>query len=163
MVVEKLYEDSETGCCKRFNPEPWEDKEIVFDKKLFLKDTIPCLFHIPLNFGKAMTRNMEIIKNAGALADEPLMLYGSQSMFRGDLFIAVSKEVPNVEMVRLSGMFLTKVFEGEFGESGRWIKEMDRFVGSRNKETKKLYFYYTTCPACAKAYGKNYTVLLAEI
>jgi len=24
-------------------------------------------------------------------------------------------------------------------------------------------FYYTTCPKCAEAYGKNYVVLLAEV
>ncbi|MHC4509420.1 MAG: hydrolase [Planctomycetota bacterium] len=26
-----------------------------------------------------------------------------------------------------------------------------------------MYFFYTTCPKCAKVYGKNYTVLLAKI
>jgi hypothetical protein len=46
---------------------------------------------------------------------------------------------------------------------GKWIKEMKLFVQSRGEQMKKLYFFYTTCPACAKAYGKNYTVLLAEI
>jgi len=25
------------------------------------------------------------------------------------------------------------------------------------------YFYYTTCPKCAKKYGKNYVVLLAQV
>ncbi|MGE5758418.1 MAG: hydrolase [Sideroxydans sp.] len=28
---------------------------------------------------------------------------------------------------------------------------------------RKLYFYYTTCPKCAKKYGKNYVVILAEV
>jgi len=28
---------------------------------------------------------------------------------------------------------------------------------------KKILFYYTTCPKCAEAYGKNYVVLLAQI
>jgi hypothetical protein len=28
---------------------------------------------------------------------------------------------------------------------------------------EKMYFFYTTCPKCAKVYGKNYTVLLAKI
>jgi len=27
----------------------------------------------------------------------------------------------------------------------------------------KLYFGYTTCPSCAKAYGKNYVVLFAKV
>jgi len=26
-----------------------------------------------------------------------------------------------------------------------------------------MYFFYTTCPKCAKKYGKNYVVILAEV
>jgi hypothetical protein len=33
----------------------------------------------------------------------------------------------------------------------------------KNKKVQKLYFCYTTCPKCAKAYGKNYVVLFAKI
>jgi hypothetical protein len=40
---------------------------------------------------------------------------------------------------------------------------MGEYVKSRGREVKKLYFYYTTCPKCAKKYGKNYVVLLAEV
>jgi hypothetical protein len=40
---------------------------------------------------------------------------------------------------------------------------MKRFVKSKGKDAKKFYFFYTTCPACAKVYGKNYVVILAEI
>jgi len=60
IAMEKLYEHAETGCCPRFDPGPWDDKEVV-------------------------------------LAME------------------------------------------------------------------KLFFFYTTCPKCAKAYGKNYVVLLAKV
>ena len=31
------------------------------------------------------------------------------------------------------------------------------------KEKEKIYVFYTTCPKCAKVYGKNYTVLLAKV
>jgi hypothetical protein len=33
----------------------------------------------------------------------------------------------------------------------------------KDKEIEKIYFYYTTCPKCAKLYGKNYTVIFAKI
>ena len=29
--------------------------------------------------------------------------------------------------------------------------------------TSCLYFFYTTCPKCAKYYGKNYVVLVAQV
>ena len=161
--MDKLYKNSETGCCPRFSPKPWDKKKVVFKSKLFLKDKITCFFHIPLNFGKVMVRNMEKIQNAKALSKKPLMLCYDSSLWMSDIYIEVSKNVPNAEMTRISGTFLAKVFEGKFNNIGKWIKEMKAYVDGKGKRMKKLYLFYTTCPACAKVYGKNYVVLLAEI
>jgi len=161
--MDKLYENSETGCCPRFNPEPWDGKEVTFQDKLFLKDHVRSFFHIPLNFGKVMVKNMEIIQQAGALAPEPLMLSDEKSLWGSDIYIAVSKEVPGAEMVKMSGTFLTKVFEGPYKNAGKWTKEMIGYVKAKAKDMKKMYFFYTTCPKCAKFYGKNYVVILAKI
>ena len=161
--MDKLYEQSETGCCPRFNPVPWDDKEVIFQDRLFLKDHMRTFLHIPLGFGKVMVKNMAKIKEADALAPEPLMLYEAKSLFGADLYIAVTKEVPGAEMARVSGTFLSKVFEGPFKDTGRWVKEMRQYVKSKGRDMKNVFFFYTTCPACAKVYGKNYTVLLAEV
>ncbi len=161
--MEKLYEESETGCCPRFNPEPWDEKEITWQDELFIKDKVRSFLHIPLNFGKVIVKNMEKIMAAGALAPEPLMLSDEESLWGADIYIAVSKEVPGAEMQKISGTFLTKVFEGSYKNAGKWAKEMKDYVESKGKEIKKMYFFYTTCPSCAKYYGKNYTVILAMI
>lgn len=161
--MDKLYENSETGCCPRFDPKPWDGKEVTWKDKLFLKDHVISFFHIPLNFGQVIVRNMEKIKNAGALTDKPLMLSDENSLWGSDIYIAVSKEVPDAEMVKISGTYLTKVFEGPFQNVGKWVKEMKKHIRSKGKEMKKMYFFYTTCPACAKYYGKNYVVLVAQI
>jgi hypothetical protein len=161
--MDKLYEDSETGCCPRFNPEPWDEKEVTFQDKLFIKDHVRSIFHIPLNFGKVMVRNMEMIQQADALAPEPLMLSDEKSLWGSDIYIAVSKEVPGAEMVRISGTFLTKVFEGPYKNAGKWAKEMAEYVKAKARDMKKMYFFYTTCPKCAKFYGKNYIVILVKV
>jgi hypothetical protein len=161
--MDKLYEQSETGCCPRFNPEPWDGKEVTFKDKLFVKEYVRTFLHIPLSFGKVMVKSMEGIKAANALAPEPLMLYEDTSLWGADLYIAVSKDVPGAKMERISGTFLSKVFEGPFKDAGKWLKEMNDYVRSKGKEAKKVYFFYTTCPSCAKAYGKNYTVTLAKV
>jgi len=161
--MNKLYEDAETGCCPRFDPKPWDGKEIKWNDRLFLKDHARSLFHIPFGFGKMMVRDMEIIKKADALPPQPLMLSNSKSMWGTDVYIAVSKDVPGAEMARISGTFLCKVFEGPYKNTGKWTKEMQEHVKSKKREIKKLYFFYTTCPACAKVYGKNYVVILAEV
>ena len=161
--MDKLYEQSETGCCPRFNPEPWDEKEITWQDNLFIKDHVRSFLHIPLNFGKVMVKNMERIEAAGALAPEPLMLSDEKSLWGADIYIAVSQEVPGAEMETISGTFLTKVFEGPYKNMGKWVKEMKAYGKSKGKEIKKMYFFYTTCPACAKVYGKNYTVILVPV
>jgi len=40
---------------------------------------------------------------------------------------------------------------------------MEDYVKSRDREMEKLYFYYTTCPKCAKHYGKNFVVGFARV
>ncbi len=163
IVIDKLYEQSETGCCPRFNPEPWDEKEVTFQDKLFIKDHVRSFMHIPVNFGKVIVKNMKMIKDAEALTPEPLMLSDEKSPWGADIYIAVSKDVPGAEMTRISGKFLTKVFEGPYKNAGTWAKQMKDYVASKAKEIEKMYFFYTTCPKCAEFYGKNYTVILAEV
>jgi hypothetical protein len=163
MPADNIYADSETGCCKRFNPKPWQDREVKLKDKLFLKDSVKSFLHIPLNFGAIMKKDMEKIAAVKALPEMPMMLSDEKSPWGSDIYIAVSKDVPDSNMVKLSGSFLTKVFEGSYKDMGKWVKEMQAYVASKGKKTEKLYFFYTTCPKCAKYYGKNYTVILAKI
>ena len=53
-----------TGCCEPFNPEPWDNKEITWDNKVFVKDHVTSIFHIPVNMGKRVVKNMELIAKA---------------------------------------------------------------------------------------------------
>jgi hypothetical protein len=163
MVMGKLYEESETGCCPRFNPAPWDGKEVTFKDKLFVKNHVRSFFHIPLDFAKVMVKNMEMIKQAYALVPLPLMLSDEKSLWGADIYTAVAKEVPDGKMARISGTFLTKVFEGPYKNAGQWAKEMKDYVKSKAREMEKMYFFYTTCPKCAEFYGKNYTVILAKV
>ena len=160
--MEKLY-DSETGCCPRFEPGPWDEKEHVFDGRLFVKDRVRSIFHIPINFGKVITSNLEKIAKAEALTPEPFMFSDENSLWGSDLYIEVTKDIADSQMERISGSFVTKVFEGPYKNMRSWIKEMHGYLECEGKELKKLYFFYTTCPKCAKYYGKNYVVLVAQI
>lgn len=152
-----------TGCCDPFNPEPWQDKEITWQDKLFVKDHVTSFLHIPLNMGKQVIKNMKLIENANAKAPQQLMLTDEKNLWGSDIYIDVSKDVPGAQMTTLSGTFLTKVCEGPYQNVGKWAVEMKEYVKSKNRSLKKLYFSYTTCPKCAKAYGKNYVVLFARV
>jgi len=152
-----------TGCCAPFDPTPWQEKEITWTFEPFVKDHVIEFFHIPLNMGSKIVKNMKLIKAAQAEAPYQLMLTDENSMWGADIYINVSKEVPGVKMTTISGTFLTKVFEGPYQNASKWAQEMNDYVKSKGKTMNKLYFSYTTCPKCAKVYGKNYVVLFAQI
>lgn len=150
-------------CCPKFEPSPWDDKQISWEDKLFLKDRTRSFLHIPLNFGAVMRRSMARIQAAGAETKEPLVLCDENSRWGADIYIAISKDIPGATTTKLSGSFLTKVFEGPYQNMRSWIREMTSFVQGKGRALKRMLFFYTTCPKCAKKYGKNYVVILAEI
>jgi hypothetical protein len=110
-----------------------------------------------------MVRNMKRIKAAGAKMDDTVVLSDENSLWGADVYISVGRDVPDADNVTISGTFLSKVFEGPYQNMRNWISETRSFVASRGKELKKLYCYYTTCPKCARKYGKNYVVILAQV
>ena len=150
-------------CCPRFEPDPWDDKEITWEMKRFLQDRVLSFLHIPLNFGAVMKRSMAPIEAAGATPEERVVLSDENSLWGADVYIAISKDVPGARTTTLSGTFLTKVFEGPYRNMRNWIEEMKSFVKGKGKAFQKLYFFYTTCPKCSKKYGKNYVVILAQL
>ncbi len=149
-------------CCPKFNPEPWEEKTISWEKKRFVKDRVTSFLHIPLNFPAVMKRNMPAIVAAGACSENMIVLADENSLWGADVYIEATKDVPGANMTTISGTFITKVFEGPFRNMRKWVEEMKRCVTAKGKTVRQLYFYYTTCPKCAKKYGKNYVVILAQ-
>ncbi len=76
-----------------FDPAPWDNKEIVWDNKLFVKDRITSFLHIPLNFGQKVVKNIKLIEAVGAEALYQLMLTDENSLWGADIYIDVAKEV----------------------------------------------------------------------
>jgi hypothetical protein len=80
-----------------------------------------------------------------------------------DVYLAVDKPVTDAENVTLSGKFLSKVYEGDFRETGKWCRDFEAYAGEKGFVIRKWFMWYTTCPRCAKKYGKNYVVVICEI
>ena len=92
-----------------------------------------------------------------------VILTDENSLWGADVYIEVTKDIPGANMATISGTFLSKVFEGPYRNVRQWITEMKNYVEGKGKSIRKLYFFYTTCPKCAKKYGKNYVVILARL
>ena len=154
---------AETHCCPRLDVEAWEGQELHFKEKPFIRASTLSLFHIPLNMGSTFSKTMDAIKHAGAEDDEFAVLSHDRSAWRGEHLFSVKREVPGEDNVKLTGDYLTHVFEGPYSEASEWCKEMEEFVDRKGKHLTDLYFYYATCPRCAKHYGKNYVVGVAQV
>lgn len=154
-------------CCPEFDVTPWENQTHLWTQKPFIKGSIPLFFHIPLPFAvtyiiKKLWNCAELSGAAPELKDF-LMLSYDPSPWKGEYYLFVKKDVPNAKNIKLSGTFISKVFDGPYSSIPKFIKEMEKYVTAQGKIPKKYYFYYTTCPKCAKKYGHNYIVTFAEI
>jgi len=150
-------------CCPRFDPKPWDEVTLTWEGKRFVKDHVISFLHIPLNFGKVMKRNVGAIEAVDAGPEIMVVLSDENSLWGADVYIEVTKDIPGASMATISGTFLSKVFEGPYRNMRRWIEEMRAFVQNKGKSLQKMYFFYTTCPKCAKKYGRNYVVILAQV
>ena len=150
-------------CCPEFIPTPWENKIFEWEKKRFLKDRVCTLFYMPLNFGKVMKRLNKKVEAAGAIMPDWLCLSDHTSMWNMDLYLAVNKEIPGGNNITMDGRFYSRVYEGPFSDTGTWCKDFENKAKSKGFTFNKLYLWYTTCPKCAKKYGKNYVVIMAAV
>ncbi len=156
--------DNPTGCCPRFNPQGWDDQELHFQEKLFVRAKTMSIVHIPFNMGKVFKKTFKAIEDAGAMDENNFIVMSRDlSAWSAEHLFAVSHPVSGQEMVRLNGEFLTTVFEGPYKEVPRWYKPAVQSAKDRGKVTDKVYFFYTTCPKCAKTYGKNFVVAVVGI
>jgi len=150
-------------CCPPFEPAPWDDKIITWEDKKFIKDKVFTFFFMPVNFGAVMKRLDRTVREAGANILDWLCLSDHTSKWNMDLYLAVDKEIPGAKNLKLSGKFYSKVYEGPFKDTDKWCKNFESLSKSKGLSVKKLYMWYTTCPKCAKKYGKNYVVILGEM
>ncbi|MCK9368612.1 hypothetical protein M0R04_01405 [Candidatus Dojkabacteria bacterium] len=157
-------EENIKECCPEFNPALWQEKEHVWKDKLFVRDYVKQIFHIPINMGAVVTKMFADVEKAGASPkiEDFLMLAYDPSPWKSELYITVTKEVEGMENVKLSGKYTSKVYDGPFNNIPNWIKDFDIYLKNKNQKALKYYFYYTYCPKCAKKYGHNYVVAFAQ-
>lgn len=156
--------DNPTGCCPRFNPEGWDGRSLHFEDKLFVRATSKSENHVPIDMGPVFERAFGNIEKAGAYDENNIIILSRDvSPSEGEHFFAVSKEVPEEEMVRWSGNFVTRLFEGPYQDAPKWEQQVRADLASQGFETGTVYFFYTACPKCFEVYGKNYVVVVAAL
>ncbi len=155
--------DNPTGCCPRFNPAGWDDQLLHFENKPFVRASTISMFHVPLNMGNVFQKTFAAIQRAHAEGGGFAVLSHETSAWHAEHLFAVNHDVPAADMVHLSGDFITKVFDGPFSEARTWCEQLRRSAEGKGKRPGDIYFFYTTCPRCAKTYGHNYVVGFVQV
>ena len=155
--------ESKPECCPEFNPIPWDNQNFEWKNRRFIREKVFTLFYMPMNFGKVMKRFNTKLTAADATMPDYLCLSDHTSPWNMDLYLAVDKDIADSENTTLSGKFYSKVYEGPFNDTGKWMKDFGNLVKSKDIAIKKELMWYTTCPKCAKKYGKNYVVIIGQL
>lgn len=150
-------------CCPEFDPAPWQDKEFTWENKPFIQEKLFTLYYMPLGFGRVMKRLDKQITKAGAIVPDNLCLADHVSPWNMNLFLAVDKEVPGANNTTISGRFFSRFYEGPYRDTGKWMKDFEAVMKTRGMNSQKVFMWYTTCPKCAKKWGKNYVGILAQM
>lgn len=155
-------------CCPKFEPSKWDKKTLTWDKKPFIKESIPTFFHIPFPpmIGKRMKKMFDLSEKAQAnipdLADA-LVLFRDPSPFKSEIYYSVMQKVEGANNTTLSGNYITGVFDGPYNSIPKHIKEMEKHLESENQKARDYYVHYAYCPKCAKKFEHNYMILFAEL
>lgn len=156
---------NETGCCPVPNIEAWDKQKILFENRHFVRMYTKSFIFMPLNMGKIMKELDDKVRQSGLSlpSEQTMILSRDLSPWKAEQLYSVSQPINGMDNVSLNGMFLTRVFEGPYKDAGKWHKAMQDYAKECSCEVKNTYFCYTTCPKCAKHYGKNYVIGLIEI
>jgi hypothetical protein len=150
-------------CCPEFQSEFWDEQTHAWSDKPFITDSVVTFLYMPINFGTVMRRFNAKVTESEAEMPAWLCLSYHRSAWKMDLYLAVNKTIANAKNVLMSGGFYSKAYEGEYKDVGKMMKEFDAHLLSKGLVATKKYTWYTTCPKCAKKYGKNHIVLFAQL
>jgi hypothetical protein len=152
-------------CCTEFDPTLWDEKTHAWENKPFLKDQVRQLAHIPVNMSAVIRRMCDRITRAGAMpaAKDFLMLAYDPSPWKSELYMSVTRDVPDGEMATISGTFFSKVFDGPYHDVPTWLADMNATLARRGQAAHRFYVHYAYCPKCRKRYGHNYCVVFAQL
>jgi hypothetical protein len=161
------HDTDQSECCPPFDPKPWENKIHHWKNKVFIRETIPMVFHLPFP-GSVRNVIAKLCKQAREAGSAPgigdfLLLTHDPSPWKLELLMMVNHEIPGADNVKISGTFFSKVFDGQLSKVPQYIRDTDIYLIGQGKLAKKYYFYFTTCPKCARKYEHNYIVAIVEL
>lgn len=86
--------------------------------------------------GKQISRMNKLAEDANKLdpnKEDILVLFADPHPFKSEIYLSVMAKVPEAKNISLTGTFMSKVFDGDYNAIPKFMKEMDIYLGSKNK------------------------------
>ena len=158
-----MQNKAEEMCCPRFDPTLWQNKILDWGQKPFVRARVWCFLYMPVTLDATMRRLDQQISLAGASFEDAMALSEHTSPFAMWQYLAVDRPLPGMDNISLTGRFKVWVFEGPYEQSGEWMRQAEADAKAQNQTINRWLMWYTTCPKCAKKYGKNYVAVLGQL
>lgn len=160
-----LKSEEKDICCPIPNIKDWDNKKIEFKDKKFVRMYTKSLFYIPINMGKIMTTLNKLVRDNKAEEDisKTMILSRELSPWKAEQLYLVKKEINGADNVTLNGMFYSKVIDGPYQNAKFLYEDLTKYAKENGYKPNDIYIFYTTCPKCAKKYGKNYIIGLLKL
>lgn len=150
-------------CCPRLDKTLWDEEMFEWKDMPFIKGKVRTLFYMPLNIGKVMEDLTSRASAAGVEFVDMLALSDHTSLWNIDVYLAVSAPVKGAENTTISGKYHCRIFEGDYGMTGKWTSEVRSEFSAKGWKQGRMFMWYATCPKCAKKYGANTVGIFTEV
>lgn len=154
-----------SNCCPEVRKEDWEYVQHEWNK-YFLEGNVFQLFRMPLNYGSVLKKLAAAAKARNwDKHGNPLVLTQETGFFSMQMLLELFRPDPKADgVVFFSGSFISHYYEGPYSGLGKAVQELDDYVTkATGLPPKDYFFWYTTCPKCAKERGNPVTVIFARI
>lgn len=156
---------NETGCCAIPDLKAWDNTKVSLADQHFIRAYTRSFMFVPLNMAKVLGRLHSTVVDAKAELPptKAILLSRDLSPWKAEQLYGVSKPIDGADNVVLEGTYLSRVFEGPYSQAKSWFRELQEAAKAAGSRHDEVYFFYTTCPKCAKHYGVNKVVGLARV
>ena len=127
----------------RFDRESWDDVEFVWNNKPFIKVAVPEILRFPL-VDSIDTVNQSLLRKAYTLNvipndDQALLLRHPVSPWKEEVLLAVNQPIEDKSLVRITGTFRSKVYEGKSSRLRSFIRQMEAHLATRDERALGYY------------------------
>ena len=99
------------------------------------------------------------VRAAGGSFTDNMGLSDHTSRWNMNILISVDRVVSGMKNITLTGRYYFRVYDGPFSDTAKWCSDFYEAAKSKGFIVRKLYMWYTTCPKCARKYGRNYVAV----